>query len=161
MSAPGLFVLRLALALVFGAHGAHKLFGWFAGSGVGPGGLAETAAMLATLDLGPASALAVVAGVVQLAGGLLLLIGFATRWAAGALAFYLLAGAWFAHLPWGFFLNWTLAADRGHGIEYSLVALGATVCIGLCGPGEWSIDGQRALSAEARALARDRIKRKF
>lgn len=161
MSAPGLLALRFALALVFAAHGAHKLFGWFSGPGVGPGGLDETAAMLAALGLGPAFALAVTAGVAQLAGGVLLAVGLFTRWASWVLALYLLAGMWLEHLQWGLFLNWTIIDGRGHGIEYSIVALGAVVCLALCGAGDWSIDGQRALSAEADALARDRIKRKF
>ena len=161
MSASGLFALRLALAIVCVAHGAHKLFGVWGGPGVGPGGLDNTAAYLAGLGLPASFVLAVLAGVVQLAGGLMIGAGVFARWAALALVGYVLVGLWSAHLEWGLFLNWTNEAGRGHGIEYSIVLLGAFVCIGLCGPGDWSVDGHRASSAESRAAARARVMNKF
>ena len=53
MTDAGLLLLRLALAAVSMAHGAHTLFGAFGGpgSGVGPGGLAQTAAQFTAMGL--------------------------------------------------------------------------------------------------------------
>ena len=49
----GLFVLRLAIAVVFLAHGGNKLFGLFGGPGIGAGGLSVTAAFFAQIGLHP------------------------------------------------------------------------------------------------------------
>ena len=53
MNSVGLLVLRLSLAAVSIAHGAHILFGTFGGpgSGVGAGGLTQTAAQFAAMSL--------------------------------------------------------------------------------------------------------------
>lgn len=161
MTGPGLLVLRLALAAVFVAHGAHKLFGMFAGPGIGPGGLDVTAAGFAALGLEPAYLLAVAAGVTQFLAGLLISVGVLTRWAGLSLVVYVLIGIWTEHLKWGFYLNWVGESGRGNGIEYSIVLLGALICLVIAGGGEWSIDGRRELSAESRAAARARVRYKF
>ena len=63
-------VLRLAVGAVFVAHGAQKLFGLWGG-----GGLTGTAAFFAQLGLTPAYPLAIFVGLIELAGGLLLVAG--------------------------------------------------------------------------------------
>ena len=63
-------VLRLAIGAVFVAHGAQKLFGVWGG-----GGLAGTAAFFGQLGLTPAYPLAVLVGLVEFAGGLMLIAG--------------------------------------------------------------------------------------
>src|SRR5689334_1068637 len=77
----GLTVLRLCLAAIFIAHGAQKLLGLWGGPG-----LNGTAAMLGRLHLPSPYPLAVVLGVAELGGGILLAVGWLTRWAALALA---------------------------------------------------------------------------
>ena len=64
----GLLLLRLVVGLLFAGHGAQKLFGWFGG-----GGPQGTAALLrlARLPRCPQS-LAIVVGLSELGGGLLL-----------------------------------------------------------------------------------------
>jgi putative oxidoreductase len=161
MTALGLLALRLALAVVLVAHGLHDVFGFFSGAGVGPGGLDQMAARFARLGLEPGFVLAVLAGVTQLAGGLLVGVGFATRWAAAALTLHAFVMLWTQHASWGFFLNWIGDPGRGHGIEYVLVQMGAFVCLILAGGGEASADHWRARNAESRSAARDRIRRKF
>lgn len=161
MSAVGLLLLRLALAAVFIAHGSHTVFGLFGGPGIGPGGLTNTAAEYVALGLEPGFLLAVLAGVIQLLGGVLLAVGFLTRWAAGSLFGYLLLDASWQHSPWGFFLNWTGEPGLGHGVEYVVVLMGATACLILTGSGTWSIDGLRESTKDRRALGRDRIRRRF
>jgi putative oxidoreductase len=160
MTGLGLAVLRLTLAVVFVAHGAHELFGVWAGPGVGPGGVQTSAAHFSALGLHPEMLIAVAAGLVQLVGGALLGIGWLARWASIALIAYLSIGVWKEQLKWGLFLNWTGTANQGHGLEYSLAIGGALVCLVLAGAGEWSIDGLRARSASSRAAGRARLRGK-
>ena len=154
----GLAVLRLALAVVFAAHGAHILFGYGAGPGIGGGGLQNTAHQYAALGLHPEFLLAVLSGVIQLLGGVLLVLGVLTRWAAVSLIGYLGIGIWKEHYQWGFFLNWAGAAGRGQGFEYSAMLIGALLCLIISGGGDWSFDGHRANSAAKRAAGRARLR---
>jgi putative oxidoreductase len=159
MAAASVLVLRISVAVVFVAHGLHKLFGFGAGPGIGPGGLDQTAAQFATLGLSPEFLLAVLAGVTQLAGGVLLLAGLLTRWAALALMIYCGIGIWADHGRWGFFLNWIVTPGRGHGIEYAVVLIGALTFLLLHGGGEWSVDGRRAHRDARAAAGRARLRR--
>jgi putative oxidoreductase len=154
----GLAVLRLTLACVFVVHGMHKLFGYWSGPAVGPGGLRVTAEHLATVGLQGGTAVAILAGAVQLLGGALVGVGLLTRFAASALLGYVVIGIWKEHFRWGFFLNWVGAPGRGNGLEYSIVLIGALVCLILAGSGRWSFDGRRAARAESRALGRARLR---
>jgi putative oxidoreductase len=158
MAATGFLVLRLTLAVVLVAHGAHGLFGAFAGDGSGPGGLARGASYFAALEVPAPFVAAVTAGVIQLAGGLLIGLGLFTRWAALAAAIYFCAIAYIDHARWGFFLNRTFDQTRGNGYEYLLLLVGALACLALTGAGEWSLDGLRATSAASRAAGRARLR---
>src|SRR5262245_53340930 len=95
-------VLRLAVGAVFVAHGAQKLVG------VGGGGLAATAAGFAEVGLAPALPLAVLVGVVELLGGVMLLCGALTLWVSASLAATMAMAVWKVHLAHGFFMNWSL-----------------------------------------------------
>jgi putative oxidoreductase len=157
----GLAVLRLALAVVFIAHGAHILFGFGAGPAVGTGGLDLTASSFAALGLAPAFPLAVLAGVIETAGGVLLAIGWFTRIAAPLLAVVVAIAIWKAQWAYGFFLNWVGAPDRGQGTEYGIVLLAALICLSLTGAGEWSIDGRREAAHAAQRAGRARLRGKI
>lgn len=148
---PGLalFILRLALAAVFVAHGAHTLFGVWATPGVGPGGVTSMGAFYASLGLEPGVPLAAVAGATQLFCGFLLGIGFLTRPASVALATYIGVGVWKVHMHWGFFLNWMGVGGRREGLEYSVVLGGALLCLLVAGAGPWSLDGRASRGARA------------
>ncbi len=159
MNAAGLLVLRLVVAVVLLAHGSHQVFGMFGGPGVGPGGLTTTAARFSTLGLEPGYPLAVMAGTVQLAAGGLMVIGLLTRWASIASALYLGIMIWKDQWRWGFFANWMIDPQRGHGVEISVMLVGALMCLALAGAGDWSIDGWRARVAAARASGRARLRR--
>jgi putative oxidoreductase len=155
----GLAVMRVTIACVFVAHGLHKLFGFWSGSNAGPGGLDATAAHLEYLGFPAPAIFAVVAGATQLVGGALTGAGLLTRFAASALLGYIVIGLAFDHLRWGFFLNWTGIQGRGNGIEYSLVLVGALICLITAGAGRWSLDGQREYRAESQAMGRARLRR--
>ena len=160
MKGLGLAVLRVVLAAVFIAHGANKLFGMFGSGGVGPGGLAGTTALVDAIGLRPAFPLAVALGFTELVGGVFLALGFLTRSVSLALIAAMGIGIWKVHLQWGFFLNWVNAPNRGQGIEYALVLVGALVCLALTGGGEFSMDGMRANSTARRAAGRARLRGK-
>ena len=151
-------MLRLGLAAVFVAHGAHTLFGVWATPGIGPGGITAMGAFYTALGLQPGTALAVLAGVTQLIAGLFLAVGFLTRWASVALGIYIGVGLWQVHRHWGFFLNWTGTAGLREGMEYSIVIAAALGCLILAGPGEWSVDGRRVRRAAREAAGRARLK---
>jgi putative oxidoreductase len=134
-------VLRLAVGAIFIAHGAQKLFG------VWGGGPAETAASLTELGLSPAYPLALLIGVVELIGGLMLVIGAFTLVAALALAIDVGAVAWKAYVPGDYLVN-----------AFPLLLIASLVSLMLTGAGAFSIDRRRASSAEAEAAGRARLR---
>ena len=138
-------VLRLAVGAVFVAHGAQKLFGVWGG-----GGLDGTAAFFTQLGLAPAFPLAVLVGVTEFAGGLMLILGAFTLYAALALVINMLVAVWKVHFAAGFFLP--------SGYEFNIALVGALVSLMLTGAGALSVDGQRARSAEAEAYGRARLR---
>lgn len=153
MAGWGLTVLRIAVGLVFVAHGAQKLFGAFGGAG-----LNGTAAYFAQLGLEPAFALAMFWGIVEFGGGLLIFLGAYTRWAAIPLALGTGVAVWKVHLANGFFINWSLAAGVGHGYEFQLMLIAACACLALTGAGELSIDQFLHRNAESAIAGRQRIR---
>ena len=152
MYAFGPAVLRVTVGAVFIGHGAQKLFGSWGGPGVN-----GTTAMLAGLGLPYAHPLAILLGVVEFGGGILLALGGLTRWAALALAIDMGVAIWKVHARNGFFL-----ADhpaRGGGVEYAAVLLAALICLAMTGSGAWSVDQFRSQSYEAAARARARARK--
>ena len=149
-------VLRVMVGLTFIAHGAQKLFGIWGGAG-----LAGTGAYFDSIGLSPGFPLAVAVGVTEFGGGLLLVAGALTPFAAGALILTMLGAILKVHLANGFFLNWAITPGQGHGVEYNLVLIAALLSLVFTGPGAFSIDHSRARSAEADALGRARLRSKF
>ena len=160
MSGAGLFVLRLGLALVSVTHGLHTLFGVMGGpgSGVGPGGVSQTGQQFTAMGLPGGFLIAVLVGVAQVAGGVLLVTGYLIRWAAVTLAAVTAILAWKSQAPWGFFLNWVLEPGRGHGVEFSIVLFTAYMCLALTGGGEWSLDNRTAKKRSYVAAGRARLR---
>ncbi len=120
-------VLRVTAGLFLMPHGAQKLFGWFGGYG-----LEATGQFFAT-KLGLPPAVALLAGLIEVFGGLALALGLFTRVAAG-LAFGLLAVAAIqVHLAAGFF--WTSG-----GYEYPLMWALLALSFVVRGGGRYSVD---------------------
>lgn len=124
----GLLVLRVTLGLVMAGHGAQKLFGWWGGPGIGGFG-----GWLESMGMRPARAWALLAGLVEFAGGLAVALGIVTPIAALLVAGNLLVAILLAHLPNGF---WNVAG----GYEYPLVLVASLVAVSLIGPGFYSLD---------------------
>src|SRR5262249_57589263 len=66
-------LIRVTAGLLLVPHGAQKLFGWFGGYGI------EATGQFFASKLGLPASLALVAGLVEFFGGLLLALGLATR----------------------------------------------------------------------------------
>jgi putative oxidoreductase len=124
----GLLLLRLTVGLTLAAHGAQKLFGWFGGHG-----LDATGKGLAGLGFHPGRRHALMAGVVEVGGGVLLALGLVTPAAAAVVFSVMVVAAFSAHVQRGFF------AQQG-GYEYNLVLGVAGLAIAFTGPGTVSVD---------------------
>ncbi|GAB2668015.1 DoxX family membrane protein [Gordonia jinhuaensis] len=122
----GLLGLRVTVGATLFAHGAQKLAGWFDGPGI-----EGTAAGMQQMGFEPAKASAVLAGISEAAGGLMV-AGVGTRLAAAAGSAAMLAAAQ-VHRQSGFF------AQNG-GYEYPAVLGLASASIALTGPGRYALD---------------------
>ena len=120
--------LRIPVGIIFAAHGAQKLFGWFGGHG-----LEGTAEIFVSVGLTPGYWMALLAGVVEFFGGLALVMGLLIRPAAAALAVAMLI-AIAVHWGKGFF-----AASGGY--EYALALFAASAALLFSGGGRYSLDG--------------------
>jgi len=130
----GVLALRIPVGIIFAAHGAQKLFGWFGGYG-----LEGTGQFFGSVGLDPGYLMALLAGLVEFFGGLALVFGVLVRPAAAALAFAMLIAIFAVHFSKGFFL------DKG-GYEYALALFAASLSLLFSGAGRFSID--RALTGE-------------
>lgn len=126
-------VARVVLGIIFFAHGAQKMFGWFGGQG-----LRGTIAGFQRMNI-PAPA-TVLAAVTECFGGLTLIPGFLTRPAALGLVVVMVVAIARLHARHGFFLNMSGAPDKGHGIEFNLALIGLALSIVIGGAGALSID---------------------
>lgn len=124
----GLLLLRLTIGLTLAAHGTRKLFGWFGGPG-----LPKVAAGMESLGFHPGHRHAVMAGIVEAGGGLLLALGLATPAGAALLVSVMIVAALSAHVQRGFFV-------ASGGFEYNLVLGAAAASLGFTGPGPLSLD---------------------
>src|SRR5712672_3818702 len=93
-------ILRLVLGVVFFAHGAQKLLGWFGG----PGFSGTMGFFTGPMHIpAPLAFLAIAA---EFFGGLGLILGFLTRIAAFGIAVNMLVAIATVHHSYGFFMNW-------------------------------------------------------
>lgn len=117
---------RLALGVVFFAHGSQKVLGLWGGGGwsatiqgFGQGGIPPILAILAMLT--------------EFLGGIAIILGLFTRLAALGLAIVMLVAIFKVHLVNGFFLN-------ASGIEYNVALLGLSLALLVWGGGNLSVD---------------------
>jgi putative oxidoreductase len=120
--------VRVPVGIIFVAHGAQKLFGWFGGYG-----LAGTGQFMESIGLSPGTLMAALAGGAEFFGGLALLLGLLVRPASVVLAFTMLIAIFSAHFSKGLFI-----ANGGY--EYALALLAVTVGLVISGAGRVSVD---------------------
>ncbi len=134
----GLTVLRVVVGIVFLVHGGQKLFV------MGFGGVAG---FLGSLGVPAPGLFAVIVTLVELLGGLALILGLFTRVVAVLLAVGMVVAILAVHLTNGF-----LAANNGY--EFPLVLLAASVALAVAGPGEAALDKALATRTNNPTLAR-------
>ena len=126
-------VLRLVLGIVFFAHGAQKMLGWFGGYGFS-GTMGFFTGMLHI----PA-VFAFLAIAAEFFGGLGLIFGLLTRVASFGIFCNMIVAIALVHRQFGFFMNWT-GAQKGEGYEYHLLVLAAAAFLMIRGAGAASVD---------------------
>ena len=121
-------LLRVPVGVIFAAHGAQKLFGWFGGYG-----LAGTSGWMDSIGLSPGWLLATLAGGAEFLGGIALVLGLLVRPAAAVLAFTMGVAILAVHAGNGFFLS-------NNGYEYGLALFAASAALAASGAGRASLD---------------------
>ena len=114
-------LLRIVTALLFIEHGTMKLFGW-PSSG-------EAGGSLSTLSL--------IAGILEVFGGVAVLLGFFTRPIAFLLSGQMAVAYWMAHAPQSFF-------PALNGGDAAILFCFIFLYFFFAGPGAWSMDAKRA-----------------
>jgi putative oxidoreductase len=132
----GLLLLRLVIFVIMAFHGTQKLLGWWDG-----GGLDKAEAFFASQGFRPPRLMAAIAGITETTGSLLAGSGLLTVLSVAMLA-GVLTNVTAIHLRNGL-------DQRRHGFEFELMILAGVAAVGLCGPGDWSLD--HALGVPSRA----------
>ena len=119
-----LSVLRIVTALLFIAHGTQKLFGFPAA------------------EWGPTNLMSLmgVAGILEVFGGLAILVGFMTRPVAFVLSGMMAVAYWMAHAPANPF-------PVNNGGDAAILFCFAFLYFVFAGPGAWSVDTMRSKAA--------------
>ena len=134
----GPFALRIPVGIIFAAHGAQKLFGWFGGHG-----LEGTGQWMASIGLNPGYLMALLAGSAEFFGGLVLILGLLVRPAGAVLAFAMLVAILSVHIGNGLFMS-------NNGYEFGLALLAVAVSLAISGAGRGSLDRLLAGPGETR-----------
>jgi len=121
---------RVLLALLFIPAGFSKI-----------GGFAGTASYIASKGV-PFPELAAAAAVgVELGLGLLLLIGWQTRWAALGIAFFTVVITFIFHNFWA--MPAELVMSQQQSFFKNIAVVGGLLTVAAWGAGAWSVDGNR------------------
>ncbi|MGH7461512.1 MAG: DoxX family protein [Longimicrobiales bacterium] len=140
-------ILRIGAGLLFLCHGGQKLFGWFGGV---PGMEGGTVPLVSQLGL---------AAVLELVGGVLLILGLLTRPVAVILVLEMVAAYVIAHLPRGLL---PIMNDGEPAALYGLIFL----FLAGNGAGPFSLDrarrrGKREVAEEIEELEREAVRREY
>jgi putative oxidoreductase len=126
-------IARLAMGVVFFAHGSQKMLGWFGGYG-----FSGTMGFF-TQQMHIPAPLAFLAICAEFFGGLGLIVGLLSRVAAFGIAVNMLVAIFTVHINNGFFANWS-GQQKGEGIEFHLLAIALCLVVMIKGGGALSID---------------------
>ncbi|REE68004.1 putative oxidoreductase [Paenibacillus taihuensis] len=123
----GLLIIRVIVGLTFAGHGAQKLFGWFGGYG-----LKGTGGWMDSIGLKPGVLVALLAGLAELVGGLLFVLGFWMVPAAVLIVLTMLGAIMSVHRKNGYWVT-------QNGMEYNIILIAVAIGLALIGAGEYSI----------------------
>jgi putative oxidoreductase len=121
-SGPLLSILRIMTGLLFFAHGAAKLLGW--------------PAVEMFKDGVPLMSLGGISGILELVGGILIVLGLFTRSAAFVLSGMMAVAYFMAHAPQGFH-------PINNGGELAIMFCFVFLYLAAAGGGPWSLDAKR------------------
>jgi len=125
-------IMRLVLGVVFFAHGAQKMLGWFGGYG-----FSATIGFFGHMGMPAPVAFLVIC--TEFFGGLGLIVGLLTRIAALGIGVEMIGAIFMVHLQNGFFMNW-FGNQKGEGFEYHLLTIAMAAALLLRGAGKFSLD---------------------
>lgn len=126
----GLLVLRIGLGLIFFLHGWMKLFGdreMF---------VREVLSMVGWAV--PDPVIWLITGL-EIAGGVALIVGVFSRWAALALAVEMFVVVLLFHIRQGFFIVAVPNVPLAYGFEFHVALIAGLVCTALAGPGALAV----------------------
>jgi putative oxidoreductase len=120
-------LLRLTMGLILFPHGCQKLFGWFGGLG-----FEKFTEIFDKIGWHPAVFWVALVALTESVGGLLLAVGFLTRFAAAAIVIFMINAVW-ATSAKGFF--WAQG-----GMEYPILIGVVALVFLIKGAGRFSVD---------------------
>lgn len=127
---PLAFIGRALIALLFIPAGFAKI-----------GGFVGTMGFIASVGVPFPALAAAMAIVVELGLGLLLLVGYQTRWAALGIAFFTLVITFIFHPFWGIPAEMVMSQQQA--FFKNIAAVGGLLTIAAWGAGAWSLDARR------------------
>jgi len=132
LQSSGLAALRIVVGVIFLMHGGQKLFM----------GFHNVAGFLGSLGIPLPTLAAIVLTLVEFVGGIALVLGFLTRYAAALLVIDMLVAIITVHAKNGFFTS------KG-GVEFPLLLLVANISLALAGAGALGVDTLRKKKTQA------------
>lgn len=96
----GPLFIRIPLGIIFIVHGSQKLFGAFGGPGI-----SGFSGYLGKLGVPLPSFFSVIVSLVEFFGGMAMLAGFLTRWAALLISIDMIMAILLVHITQGFFVS--------------------------------------------------------
>jgi len=137
-----LVAARATLGFLFVYHGGRRLFGWFGGAGID----ASATFFAETAGLRPGTFFAVLSGIIELGGGIAIVIGFLTRLAGLAIFGDMMMAI--VTVEWAHGLNST-GGNEGYELNLALGVL--ALMVGVFGAGRLSVDAliERRLREDA------------
>ncbi len=127
-------IARIVLGIIFFGHGAQKMLGWYGGQGLA----SSMRTFKEHLHLPSILAFLVIAG--EFFSGIGLILGLFSRIAALVIVLTMVGAIAMVHFRFGLFLDW-FGSQKGHGIEYHLLAIALSLVVVVKGAGAFSLDG--------------------